>query len=604
VKPGGTAGQVLTKQSAADFDTYWQALSGGGGITLPLTQNLTFSPDATWNIGTSISAGRPYRIFAMSDLTLGNNDMQLTADTLASSSSLTLSATTSQMTFKTNNVSRWYIDFSGHFRAQTDNTYDIGTVNSTRPRSIYAATSVEAPSNYLYNMYTNASNYERLEINWSGNVAYLLSSALGTATQRPLTIGTNGGYLALRTSGTDRWTVQPTGHLVAAADNAYDIGASGANRPRDVYVADKLAVNATLPTGNTRFQVGGDGYITGLFGIGAGPQGGVALTVGGSNYGHGLWSTCAVNPAGNGWQIDAVRVDGVPTNTGSYTSVDYRSFYIGAITVPAGYAFNYGLYIGAPSGATTNLGLYNVGATQLIGTLNVGSNATPPTIKAFGASLSIDSRASTYVTGLSGTAVTGNAYFDGTNWQRYDTGQPATLVNPAPAAIYFYTAPAGANPIPWANRVTVDAASGLVTIGGNLSAANYPAGAWTAAPFTANQGGAVGATMNSSRWTQHGKTVIVNLYGQMTSAGVSGQVIQIILDNSVPPPLNVGGYFTNGVFLYVRSGVAFYTGAVTMAGGRTLQLMDSGQNNFLGATPAFGAVNGDFVSIHLVYETA
>ena len=33
VAPGGTVGQVLTKQSGTDFDTDWEDPTGGGGVT-------------------------------------------------------------------------------------------------------------------------------------------------------------------------------------------------------------------------------------------------------------------------------------------------------------------------------------------------------------------------------------------------------------------------------------------------------------------------------------------------------------------------------------------------------------------------------------------
>jgi len=608
IPSGGLTNQYLIKLSNANYDFGWGTPSGGGGISLPLTQNLTFSPSATLNIGDNSGGSRPYRIFAESDITLGNNQLQLQWDLLSSASQLRLNSGPGDLSFQTGNTTRWYLPGGGgDLLAIADNTYDIGQVTARRPRSVYAATSVVAPSNYLYNMYTNATNYERLEINWSGNVAYLLSNALGTATQRPLTIGTNGGYLALRTSGTDRWTVQPTGHLVAAADNAYDIGAAGANRPRDVYVADKLAVNATLPTGNTRFQVGGDGYITGLFGIGAGPQGGVALTVGGSNYGHGLWSTCAVNPAGNGWQIDAVRVDGVPTNTGSFTSVDYRSFYIGAITVPAGYAFNYGLYIGAPNGATTNLGLYNAGATQLVGALSIGNNATPPIIRTpagSNQSLSLESPLQyAFLSSRTGSHIAGNAYWDGSNWQRYDVAQPSSYVVAGQSAIQLATAPAGANPITWTNRMSIDAASGLVTLAGNLTAANFPAGAWTNSTVTLTQGVAISLTPNWCRWAQYGKLVVVDVDVNITSAGTAGSQIQANLNAGIPAPLNSGSYIAKGVYMYIRTGTAFYCGTALMAT-RTVSFVDSGQGNFIGGAPSFAVANGDGLSFQVFYETA
>src|SRR5215471_17214419 len=66
VPPGGAVGQVLTKTGAGDYAVAWQNASGGG-LTLPLTQNLTFSPSATWNIGDNTGGLHPYRIFAESD---------------------------------------------------------------------------------------------------------------------------------------------------------------------------------------------------------------------------------------------------------------------------------------------------------------------------------------------------------------------------------------------------------------------------------------------------------------------------------------------------------------------------------------------------------
>lgn len=48
--------------------------------------------------------------------------------------------------------------------------------------------------------------------------------------------------LTLQTNGVSRWQVTAAGHLVAATDNAYDIGASGATRPRDVFIGRSLNV--------------------------------------------------------------------------------------------------------------------------------------------------------------------------------------------------------------------------------------------------------------------------------------------------------------------------------------------------------------------------
>lgn len=92
----------------------------------------------------------------------------------------------------------------------------------------------------LYNTYTDASNYERLQIYWNGNTARIQTAAAGTGATRALTFGTGGA---------SQWNLTTAGNWVAATDNSVDIGASGATRPRDIYVADDVVA-------------GGDGTFT------------------------------------------------------------------------------------------------------------------------------------------------------------------------------------------------------------------------------------------------------------------------------------------------------------------------------------------------------
>lgn len=47
--------------------------------------------------------------------------------------------------FQTNAIDRWQVSTAGHFLAVTDNTLDIGASGATRPRTIYAGTSVATP---------------------------------------------------------------------------------------------------------------------------------------------------------------------------------------------------------------------------------------------------------------------------------------------------------------------------------------------------------------------------------------------------------------------------------------------------------------------------
>lgn len=111
----------------------------------------------------------------------------------------------------------------------------------------------------VYNTFTDVSNGEWVQQQWVGNVAYLQTAANGTGTVRDLEIGTSGvANLNFRVNGGRAWFLAGgTGNFLANTDNAFDIGAGGANRPRNVYVAGLIA------TGAGGFQAQSTGY--GLF---------------------------------------------------------------------------------------------------------------------------------------------------------------------------------------------------------------------------------------------------------------------------------------------------------------------------------------------------
>jgi hypothetical protein len=64
VPPGGASGQVLSKSGAGDYALAWSTPSAGG-VTMPLTVPLTFSPDGTLDIGAS-GATRPRSLYLSS----------------------------------------------------------------------------------------------------------------------------------------------------------------------------------------------------------------------------------------------------------------------------------------------------------------------------------------------------------------------------------------------------------------------------------------------------------------------------------------------------------------------------------------------------------
>ena len=94
----------------------------------------------------------------------------------------------------------------------------------------------------VYNTYTDGSNYERLAFAWSSSIATISTDAAGTGTVRSLRL--NGSTLSLMSGGAQRWNVNSSGHFLAEADNTYDIGASGANRPRNVYIGGSTVIGA------------------------------------------------------------------------------------------------------------------------------------------------------------------------------------------------------------------------------------------------------------------------------------------------------------------------------------------------------------------------
>ena len=85
----------------------------------------------------------------------------------------------------------------------------------------------------VYNTYTDASNYERAVLRWSGNALIIGTENLGTGTLRATTL--TGSTVSLKSGATSRWQVDTSGNYITFSDNTYDIGASGANRPRSGY---------------------------------------------------------------------------------------------------------------------------------------------------------------------------------------------------------------------------------------------------------------------------------------------------------------------------------------------------------------------------------
>lgn len=107
----------------------------------------------------------------------------------------------------------------------------------------------------IYNTYTDASNYGTLRFGFSGSQGRISVAAAGTAGVDELAFSTyafSAIKFYLNAFGTNVWTINGSGNFFAGTDNTYDIGASAANRPKNIYVAgyENVGVRtfASLPT--------------------------------------------------------------------------------------------------------------------------------------------------------------------------------------------------------------------------------------------------------------------------------------------------------------------------------------------------------------------
>jgi len=131
---------------------------------------------------------------------------------------------------------------TGGLLFSADNTLDIGAVGATRPRTIYAGTSVIAP---LFDA-TGGSVFSPL-VQWTGG---------------NMTIGTSSSHLLLfKTNNVVRWQVQNTA-LITQADGTTDIGATASGRPRNLYLTGSVGVKVKAGTPlDTDFTSPVDGMI-------------------------------------------------------------------------------------------------------------------------------------------------------------------------------------------------------------------------------------------------------------------------------------------------------------------------------------------------------
>jgi len=182
---------------------------------------------------------------------------------------------------------------------------------------------------------------------------------------------TSGGAFKLAIGN----TVQVYANLQFGADNTYDIGSSGGNRPRDLYVARNTA-------------------IAGVVGIGATPTASISLNIQhvytlttSTQLGIQLFPFFSSAATASGTSLYAA----LGTQNATFTMLNGYVIQAGSPSVQSGstvtnlYGLNvqnqgatgvtnaWGVYIAAQSGAaTTNIGLYNLGTSRFDGSIGQG----------------------------------------------------------------------------------------------------------------------------------------------------------------------------------------------------------------------------------------
>ena len=172
---------------------------------------------------------------------------------------------------------------SGDLIFASDNAEDIGASGATRPRTGYFGTSVVVGNTITIGSDTVSGT--NLTLNGTTGFMNLGGTAVaaaqgdfacsdGTRTlfydaSAHTFLGAGGAFsvgtsdaqtFSWRQGGTDRWRLSTSGHLLGVADNAYDVGAAGATRPRTGYFGTSLNVgNGITPITANGDIVAGDG---------------------------------------------------------------------------------------------------------------------------------------------------------------------------------------------------------------------------------------------------------------------------------------------------------------------------------------------------------
>jgi len=247
--------------------------------------HVLFSADNTFDIGAS-GATRPRNLYVGTSARVGAGLYFDTWSMVASNTYRIGTNIADTLNLATNDVNRWTVSATGHLLASVDSTYDIGASGNNRPWNIYLGGSIAGSGNAVFGgalvAYGGATLHSHLtfgtdntyDIGASGatrprtvyagtsvtantvNTTYITSNDAGLGTLN-LTATSANGYIDFSTNGGSRWRINPAGHLISMSDNTQDIGASAATRPRYVYAGTGVIVGGATGAGTLILPAGG-----------------------------------------------------------------------------------------------------------------------------------------------------------------------------------------------------------------------------------------------------------------------------------------------------------------------------------------------------------
>lgn len=248
-RTGGTA-TVGTLVTSRGFIT---TSSAGSLSSLNLSGNLTFSSTGRI-LNTDGSIGAPSYSFVNGTSTgIMRNTVSL-GPVLVAAGNVFLTADAGAGTRAVVNELGW----SNGANLGTGNVLSDIILPRDAPNTLALRNGTNAQAFRVYNTFTDVSNYERGFMRWSGNLFQIGNEQGGTGTGRIFELYGAAG-IRFFTNGTNAWTMNSAGHLIAVTDNTYDIGASGATRPRVGYFG--TSVTAPFHNGNTSSIIASGGTI-------------------------------------------------------------------------------------------------------------------------------------------------------------------------------------------------------------------------------------------------------------------------------------------------------------------------------------------------------